>query len=136
MSTRGVNFLDNWMAEHLPNAITDDPMAIIYLTEEAIKAAEREGIPPEQITEEVGSVFDVILQAMQHRDGSRAEGDESDKTAKLAVDLMADRLGEAGITHEQAEELIKRIGTDWDSLIREAHFLKDRSGETGTLPRS
>ncbi|TIW75481.1 MAG: DUF768 domain-containing protein [Mesorhizobium sp.] len=23
MSTRGINFLDKWMAEHLPNAITD-----------------------------------------------------------------------------------------------------------------
>ncbi|RRH92836.1 DUF768 domain-containing protein [Mesorhizobium tamadayense] len=72
MSTRGINFLDKWMAEHLPNAITDDPMAIIYLTEEAIKAAEREGIPPEEMIEEVGSLFEMILQAMQHREGGLA----------------------------------------------------------------
>ncbi|MGC5841227.1 hypothetical protein PU724_12390 [Mesorhizobium abyssinicae] len=57
------------MAEHLPNAITDDPLPIIYLTDEAIKAAEREGIPSEEISEEVGSLFEVILQAMQHREG-------------------------------------------------------------------
>ncbi|WP_455429813.1 DUF768 domain-containing protein [Mesorhizobium abyssinicae] len=73
MSTRGINFLDKWMAEHLPNAITDDALAIIYLTEEAIKAAGREGIPPEEISEEVGSLFEVILQAMQHREGGLVE---------------------------------------------------------------
>ncbi|OWK20717.1 DUF768 domain-containing protein [Mesorhizobium amorphae] len=73
MSTHGINFLDKWMAEHLPNAITDDPLAIIYLTEEAIKAAEREGIPHEEISEEVGSLFEVILQAMQHREGGLAD---------------------------------------------------------------
>ncbi|ESX87552.1 DUF768 domain-containing protein [Mesorhizobium sp. LNJC403B00] len=28
MSTRGINFLDRWMAEHLPNAMTDDPVAV------------------------------------------------------------------------------------------------------------
>ncbi|TIU82985.1 MAG: DUF768 domain-containing protein, partial [Mesorhizobium sp.] len=43
MTTRGINFLDRWMADHLPNAITDEPMAIVYLVEEALKAAERDG---------------------------------------------------------------------------------------------
>ncbi|MBZ9673182.1 DUF768 domain-containing protein [Mesorhizobium sp. B2-1-8] len=28
MSTRGANFLDRWIAEHLPDAVTDDPAAI------------------------------------------------------------------------------------------------------------
>ncbi|RUZ19887.1 DUF768 domain-containing protein, partial [Mesorhizobium sp. M7A.F.Ca.US.007.01.2.1] len=28
MSTRGINFLDRWMAENLPDAMTDDPVAI------------------------------------------------------------------------------------------------------------
>ncbi|TPL72704.1 DUF768 domain-containing protein [Mesorhizobium sp. B2-3-13] len=27
MSTRGANFLNRWMAEHLPDAVTDDPAA-------------------------------------------------------------------------------------------------------------
>lgn len=48
-------------------------MAIIYLTEGAIKAAGREGIPSEEISEEVGSLFEVILQAMQHREGGLVE---------------------------------------------------------------
>ncbi|TIX43533.1 MAG: DUF768 domain-containing protein [Mesorhizobium sp.] len=43
------------------------------MTEEAIKAAGREGIPSEEISEEVGSLFEVILQAMQHREGGLVE---------------------------------------------------------------
>ncbi|TGU93173.1 hypothetical protein EN794_032445 [Mesorhizobium sp. M00.F.Ca.ET.151.01.1.1] len=41
--------------------------------------------------------------------------------------VLADRLvREADITEEQARELITLIGTDWNSLLREAHFLKAR----------
>lgn len=69
MSKRGVDFLDKWMAEHLPNAFTDDPAAITDLADQAIKAAEKEGISLDEISEEVGSVFDVIFDAMQHRAG-------------------------------------------------------------------
>ncbi|UCI10482.1 hypothetical protein [Mesorhizobium sp. B1-1-8] len=42
------------------------------------------------------------------------------------LDLLAGRLvKEAGITKDQARELIKLIGTDWSSLLREAHFIKE-----------
>ncbi|TRC98300.1 DUF768 domain-containing protein [Mesorhizobium sp. WSM4303] len=67
MSKRGIDFLEKWMAEHLPNAFTDDPAAITDLTDQAIKAADKEGISLEEISEEVGSVFDVIFDAMQNR---------------------------------------------------------------------
>jgi hypothetical protein len=60
------------MAEHLPYVVTDDPVAISNLTDRAVEAAEREGIEVSEIYEEVGSVFEVIAQAMQHRDGSLA----------------------------------------------------------------
>ena len=70
MSTRGVNFLDKWMAEHLPNVVTDDPIAISDLADQAMKAADKQGITCEEISEEVGSVFEVIFDAMQNRDGS------------------------------------------------------------------
>ncbi|MET3597179.1 MULTISPECIES: hypothetical protein [Mesorhizobium] len=44
-----------------------------------------------------------------------------------ATKVLADRLvREADITEEQARELIKLIGVDWNSLLREAHFLKAR----------
>ena len=74
MSKRGVDFLDNWMAEHLPNAFTDDPAAIADLADQAMQAADKEGIGPDEISEEVGSVFEAILDAMQNRDGSSFGG--------------------------------------------------------------
>ncbi|MFD2053789.1 hypothetical protein ACFSQT_12045 [Mesorhizobium calcicola] len=73
MSTRGINFLDKWMAEHLPDVVTDDPAAISDLADQVMEAADREGIEVSEIYEEVGSVFEVIAEAMQHREGSLAD---------------------------------------------------------------
>ncbi|TIT80701.1 MAG: DUF768 domain-containing protein [Mesorhizobium sp.] len=121
MSTRGINFVDRWMAEHPPNAMTDDPVAVSDLAVEMIKAAHQEGIPADEINEEVDSVFEVIFEAMQHRGGNLAESDQA------ILDLLATRLAkEASISEEQARELIQLVGTDWNSLLREAHFLKER----------
>jgi hypothetical protein len=69
MSTRGVDFLDKWMAENLPEEVRDDPVAISDLADRAMKAAENEGIKPQEISEEVPSVFEVIAEAMDHREG-------------------------------------------------------------------
>ena len=44
MSRRGLDFFDRWMAEHLPNVLTDDPVAVADLVDEMVKAAGREGI--------------------------------------------------------------------------------------------
>ncbi|MDX8521136.1 hypothetical protein [Mesorhizobium dulcispinae] len=54
--------------------------------------------------------------------------EEDGKTVQPdATDLLAARLArEVAITEEQAHELIRLIGTDWNSLLREAHFLKGR----------
>jgi hypothetical protein len=73
MSTRGVNFVDTWMAEHLPNAMTDDLVAVSDLADQLMEAAEREGIPAAEINEEVDSVYEVIFEAMEHREGSSAD---------------------------------------------------------------
>ncbi|WP_081738648.1 hypothetical protein [Mesorhizobium ciceri] len=41
--------------------------------------------------------------------------------------LLARRLAEeVGISEPDARGLIKLIGTDWNSLLREARFLKER----------
>ncbi|MER8746008.1 hypothetical protein NKH54_23410 [Mesorhizobium sp. M1004] len=47
------------MADHLADAITGDPVAISDLADEVMKAADSEGIGVDEITEEVGSVFEV-----------------------------------------------------------------------------
>ncbi|MBZ9986696.1 hypothetical protein LB572_06250 [Mesorhizobium sp. BH1-1-5] len=109
------------MAEHLPNVLTDDPLAVADLADEMIKAAGREGIPASEIDEEVDSVFEVIFEALQHREGSLGESDQA------VFELLSGRLAKAaGITLDQPGELIETIGTDWDALLREAHFLKEQ----------
>ena len=69
MSTRGINFLDKWMAEHLPETATDDPILISDLADRAMKAADQAGIATSEISEEVPSVFEVIAEALDHREG-------------------------------------------------------------------
>ncbi|MDG4876983.1 hypothetical protein P9273_17970 [Mesorhizobium sp. WSM4935] len=101
--------------------LTDDPVAVSDLADEMVKAAGREGIPASEIDEEVDSVFEVIFEALQHREGSLGESDQA------VFELLSGRLArETGITPDQAGELIKTIGTDWDTLLREAHFLKEQ----------
>ncbi|GLQ79956.1 hypothetical protein GCM10007881_34750 [Mesorhizobium huakuii] len=53
------------------------------------------------------------------------DGDEREKTGRQ---LLARRLAEeADISEQQANDLIKLIGTDWSWLLREARFLKERN---------
>lgn len=56
MSKRGIDFVEKWMAQHLPIAFTDDPAA--DPADQAIKAAGKRA-SAEEISQEVSSVFDV-----------------------------------------------------------------------------
>ncbi|WFP62206.1 MULTISPECIES: hypothetical protein [unclassified Mesorhizobium] len=52
--------------------------------------------------------------------------DDQEKVS-AETELLARRLArESGVTVDEARELIHLIGTDWSSLLREAHFLKGR----------
>lgn len=54
-------------------------------------------------------------------DGKQISQTEAD------VELLARRLAkDSDISEDEARELIKLIGTDWPSLLREARFLKSR----------
>jgi hypothetical protein len=126
MSKRGLDFFRKWMAEHLPEVTTDDPAAISDLVDQVMEAANLEGIEVAEVYEEVGSVYEVIFEAMQHREGSLPAGDLTE------VDLLAGRLSrEANLTPAQATDLIERFGTDWEKLLNEAHFVKELEGKLG-----
>ncbi|BAB54766.1 DUF768 domain-containing protein [Mesorhizobium japonicum] len=71
MSRRGIDFLNDWIAEHHPDTLTEDPTAIADLADQLMAAAEKQGLSRRDISEEVGSVFQVILEAMQNRSGGR-----------------------------------------------------------------
>ncbi|MCQ8872242.1 hypothetical protein NP945_10465 [Mesorhizobium sp. LMG17149] len=52
---------------------------------------------------------------------------DGDGREKGSEQLLARRLSEeVGISEPDALGLIKLIGTDWNSLLREARFLKER----------
>ncbi|RVD57595.1 hypothetical protein EN828_05525 [Mesorhizobium sp. M2D.F.Ca.ET.185.01.1.1] len=53
-------------------------------------------------------------------DDRKGNGQQTDES------LIAKLVREAGITEQQASELVRLIGTDWESLLREARFLKKR----------
>ncbi|MBZ9991135.1 hypothetical protein LB572_28970 [Mesorhizobium sp. BH1-1-5] len=116
------------MAEHLPNAMTNDPLAVSDLADELMKAAAAERISADEINEEVASVYAVIFEAMHHREGNLADDDLSE------FDLLAGRLAREGnITETQARDLVERIGTDWETLLNEAHFVKELEGKLGKV---
>ncbi|WP_245460597.1 MULTISPECIES: hypothetical protein [unclassified Mesorhizobium] len=73
MSARALKFLNRWMAEHLPNVSTEDPGAIADLVVELLATAGRQGIAPQEIYEEVDSVFPLLKEAMQRRGGGLAD---------------------------------------------------------------
>ncbi len=73
MSDRGILFLDEWMAEHLLHVTNDDPAMAADLADQVIEAAKEQGISADEISEEVGSVFKVILDMMQRRGSDWAE---------------------------------------------------------------
>ncbi|MER9375974.1 hypothetical protein [Mesorhizobium sp. M0491] len=53
--------------------------------------------------------------------------DGDGRADKIEKDLLARRLSEeAGISEPEARDLIKLIGHNWNSLLREARFLKER----------
>ncbi|MER8628429.1 DUF768 domain-containing protein [Mesorhizobium opportunistum] len=81
------------MTENLPDAMTDDPVAISDLADGAMKAAEGAGIATTEITDEVPSVFDVIAEAMDHREAARLDTDRHRLTRSRRVPILVFRNG-------------------------------------------
>jgi hypothetical protein len=61
------------MAEQMPETAIDDPVGISDLADKAMKVADKAGIATSEISEEVSSVFEVIAEAMDHREGGTPE---------------------------------------------------------------
>jgi hypothetical protein len=71
MSTRGADFLYKWISDHLPKRPIDDPgLLVAHTAVDAVRAAETQDITSQEIDEEIGSVYEAIMHAVQHREGS------------------------------------------------------------------
>ncbi|UVK55078.1 DUF768 domain-containing protein [Mesorhizobium sp. AR02] len=68
MSTRGINFLDQWIANNVPETSRADVISIDELTHKLIADANALGIRRVEIDEEVDSLYRTILDAIVHYD--------------------------------------------------------------------
>ena len=66
MSKRGSDFLYHWMSDHLSDdPIIDLVLLVIEMTVEAKRAAETHGIPGQEIDEEIGTIYKLIMQELR-----------------------------------------------------------------------
>ncbi|BAB54737.1 DUF768 domain-containing protein [Mesorhizobium japonicum] len=66
MSTRGINFLDQWIANNIPETTKADVISVDELTHKLIADAKALGIKRGEIDEEVDSLYRTILDAIVH----------------------------------------------------------------------
>ena len=68
MSARGINFLDRWLANNVPETTKADVISVDELTHKLIADAKALGIKRLEIDEEVDSLYRTILDAIVHFD--------------------------------------------------------------------
>ncbi|TPK00959.1 DUF768 domain-containing protein [Mesorhizobium sp. B2-5-9] len=73
MSTRGVNFLEQWIANNVPETINADGISVDELTHKLTADAKAIGIKRVEIDEEVDSLYRTILDAVVHFDPGLSE---------------------------------------------------------------
>ena len=66
MSKRGSDFLYQWISDHLPDdGIVDPVLLVIDMAVDAKREAETQGIPGQEIDEEIGPIFEAIMQGLR-----------------------------------------------------------------------
>jgi hypothetical protein len=73
MSTRAVNFLHKWISNNVPETVGADIVSVAELTQKLFADAKAIGIGSAEIEEEIGSVYEVILDAIVHHDAGVAD---------------------------------------------------------------
>ncbi|KAA3452252.1 hypothetical protein C7I87_02345 [Mesorhizobium sp. SARCC-RB16n] len=68
MSARGINFLDQWIANNVPETAKADVISVDELTDKLIADAKSLGKKRVEIDEEVDSLYRTILDAIGHFD--------------------------------------------------------------------
>ena len=73
MSSRGINFLDQWLANNVPETTKADVISVDELTNKLIADAKALGIKRAEIDEEVDSLYRTILDAIVHHEPGMAD---------------------------------------------------------------
>ena len=73
MSTRGINFLDRWIANNIPETARADAVSVSELTHKLFADAKALGIKREEIEEEVSSLYRTLVDAIVQFDPGQPE---------------------------------------------------------------
>ncbi len=73
MSTRGTDFLYKWFVANVPDTVSTDVISVAELAQKLFADAKALGIGSVEIEEEIGSAYEVILDAIVHHDAGMAE---------------------------------------------------------------
>ncbi|WP_027062642.1 DUF768 domain-containing protein [Mesorhizobium loti] len=73
MSTRGTNFLDQWIRSNLSDIARMDVISVSEAIQKLFAEARALGISSEEIQEDTGSIYDAILDAIVHHDAGVAD---------------------------------------------------------------
>ncbi|MGX9146312.1 DUF768 domain-containing protein [Mesorhizobium sp. 128a] len=66
MSTRGTDFLQQWLIDNVPTLAGSDIISVANATQELFRDAEKQGISTAEITEDNGSIYEAVLDAIVH----------------------------------------------------------------------
>ncbi|MBN9222780.1 MAG: DUF768 domain-containing protein [Mesorhizobium sp.] len=73
MTTRGVDFLDRWIGNNIPQTAKADVVSVDELTHKLFADAKALGIKRGEIDEEVTSLYKVLVEAIVHFDAGAPE---------------------------------------------------------------
>ncbi|PBB89586.1 hypothetical protein CK215_26450 [Mesorhizobium sp. WSM3864] len=73
MSTRGTNFLHQWLANNQAGMMSADVLSIAELIQELLADAKSLGISSTELEEDTGSIYQAILDAIVHHEGGAPE---------------------------------------------------------------
>ncbi|WP_446685970.1 DUF768 domain-containing protein [Mesorhizobium kowhaii] len=68
MSSRGTNFLHQWIANNVPATVSADVISVAELAHKLFADAKAVGISSVEIEEDTGSIYETILNAIVHHD--------------------------------------------------------------------
>lgn len=73
MSTRGTNFLHQWISNNVPETVGADVISVAELTQKLFADAKALGISSTELEEDTGSVYNAIMDAIVHHDAGLAD---------------------------------------------------------------
>ena len=73
MSTRGTNFLYEWISTNVPKTTDADVISVADLTQKLFADAKAAGIMSSEIEEDTGSAYEAILDAIVHHEPRLAD---------------------------------------------------------------